>query len=313
MVTARSSQVIAWLKATGEASRLRLLALCRERELSVSDLAAALGQSEPRVSRHLRILCEAGLLQRSRQGQWVHYGLASSDAAAGFAQGLLAQLDRQDPQLVRDRERIQLRRAQPGELHAVGSKLGRALQSFVENGRPDLIDSALVVGVEHPELLLAAASHARHCTAIAHSPRAAQSARAFSAQHGFDCRVVLSTDRHAVAIRDAERVGQSFDVVVLDHLAAPAAELERLLDWAGKHLAPAGRIWLFERYEALEGSREKVVEHPIARLRRLLSHQGLSCHRLTPIEADGEHVLAVVAVPAATGSSADTPSTLRSV
>ena len=61
-----ASELVVWLKAAGESSRLRLLALCAERDLSVSDLAQAVGQSEPRVSRHLKILCEAGLVVRLR-------------------------------------------------------------------------------------------------------------------------------------------------------------------------------------------------------------------------------------------------------
>src|SRR5579862_3421989 len=98
-----SETVLGWLKAAGEDSRLRLLALCAQHELSVSDLAEALRQSEPRVSRHLRILCEAGLLERLRQGQWVHYRLTQNAAAAGFVQGLLGQLDRRDPVFGLDR------------------------------------------------------------------------------------------------------------------------------------------------------------------------------------------------------------------
>ncbi|HEV7717066.1 MAG TPA: hypothetical protein VGO53_15825, partial [Steroidobacteraceae bacterium] len=66
---------------------------------------------------------------------------------------------------------------------------------------------------------------------------------------------------------------------------------------AKRALAPGGRLWLFERYDSLEGSRERVVEHPIARVRRLLNDAGLACERLSPIEADGEHVLAAVAAP----------------
>jgi len=70
-------------------------------------------------------------------------------------------------------------------------------------------------------------------------------------------------------------------------------------------------MWLFERYESLEISRAKesrekltkerpkIVEHPLARLRRLLGDQSLSCERLSPIEEDDEHVLAAVAAPAA--------------
>src|SRR5205085_4986520 len=65
--------LVGWLRAAGEPTRLRLLALCADGAWSVSDLAQALRHSEPRVSRHLRILCEAGLLVRVRHGQWVDY------------------------------------------------------------------------------------------------------------------------------------------------------------------------------------------------------------------------------------------------
>ena len=58
---------------------------------------------------------------------------------------------------------------------------------------------------------------------------------------------------------------------------------------------PGGRLWLFERYESLESVGERIVEHPLARLRRLLSEAGLHCERLSPLEADGEHVLAALA------------------
>src|SRR5215469_12470936 len=105
MASSDSTTVLGWLKAVGEDSRLRLLALCARQELSVSDLAEALRQSEPRVSRHLKILCDAGLLERMRQGQWVHYRVMQGGPAAGFVQGLLAQVDRSDPLFVQDRER----------------------------------------------------------------------------------------------------------------------------------------------------------------------------------------------------------------
>src|ERR1700716_1089988 len=97
-----ASQLISWLRAAGEPSRLRLLALCDQGDLSVSDLAQALGQSEPRVCRHLRILSEAGLIERLRNGQWVHYRLAAGAPAASFVKGLLAQVDRQCTVFARD-------------------------------------------------------------------------------------------------------------------------------------------------------------------------------------------------------------------
>jgi DNA-binding transcriptional ArsR family regulator len=381
MASTDSKTVLGWLKAAGEDSRLRLLALCARQELSVSDLAETLRQSEPRVSRHLRILCEAGLLERLRHGQWVHYRLTQEAAAAAFVQGLLGQVDRSDAVFVRDRRQATARAegatgspgggagAGTGGVGAGGaggvgmrntggrtleSRLGRALKGFVEavdvavsgaisgagglgamavaagvGSRGDAsgtASKALVVGVEHLELLETAASVADECVAIAHSRRAAQSARAFAERHGLACRVLLAASSNALCEKDIEAAtersarespagaterltterpakeppagaGAVFDVVFLDHLAVPESGLDGMLDYGRRALAPGGRLWLFERYESLEVSREKVVEHPIGRLRRMLGDVGLTCERLSPIEADGEHVLAAVAVP----------------
>src|SRR4051794_3930902 len=99
-----SDQLITWLRAIGEPTRLRIVCLCSKADLSGSDLARVLTQSEPRVSRHLKILCDAGLLRRVRQGQWVQYGLARTKAAAAFVSGILVQLDREDVMLASDRE-----------------------------------------------------------------------------------------------------------------------------------------------------------------------------------------------------------------
>jgi DNA-binding transcriptional ArsR family regulator len=315
MASSDSKTVLGWLKAAGEDSRLRLLALCARQELSVSDLAEALRQSEPRVSRHLRILCEAGLLERMRQGQWVHYRVTQDAAAAAFVQGLLGQVDRADSVFGKDRQQsvarptTKARTPNTGSVRTSESRLGRALRGFVEAvdaavggevGRGDASDGArraLVVGVEHLELLETAASVAGECVAIAHSRRAAQSARAFAERRGFPCRVLLAASSSALCEKDIAAAGSGFDVVFLDHLAVADSGLDGLLGYGRRALATDGRLWLFERYESLEVSNEKVVEHPIGRLRRMLGDVGLTCERLSPIEADGEHVLAAVAVP----------------
>src|SRR5258708_31458172 len=64
------------LKAGAEPTRLRLLALLAQGEMTVSELTGILGQSQPRVSRHLKLLCDAGLLERLPEGSWVFYRLA---------------------------------------------------------------------------------------------------------------------------------------------------------------------------------------------------------------------------------------------
>jgi ArsR family transcriptional regulator len=300
-MVAEPRTLVSWLRAAGESSRLRLLALCADAGLSVSELAQAVRQSEPRVSRHLKILREAGLVVRVRRGQWVHYRAAEEAAAASFLRGLLAQLDRRDPLLLRDR--AEARAGAVAEPYAVHSplqpRLERALSGFMESsGFAPGLGSLLVIGVAHLELLARAATAARRCTAIAHSRRAAQGARAFAEQRGFICRVLLDATPGPLADADLAPAGESFDAVLLDRLAGVEDQAAQLLVRARRAVAPGGRLWLFQRYESLESAQARVVEHPLARLRRLLLDAGLVCDRLSPIEADGEHVLAAAARPA---------------
>lgn len=298
--------MLAWLKAAGEPSRLRLLALCVEGSLSVSDLAQALRQSEPRVSRHLKILCAAGLLAGTREGQWVRYGLADDAAAISFIRGLLLQVDRRDPLLLRDR--AQAREAAAGEpraaLPGAQSRLDRALSAFIEaSGLHAVTGDALVIGVAHLELLSHVAAAARSCTVIAHSRRGAQAARAFAERRGFACRVLTAVPGDELRAQELTRIGGPYDAVLLDHQTTAESELAQLLTRVGQVVAPIGRLWVFQRYDSLESSRQRIVEHPLAQLRRLLDGAHFVCERLSPIEADGEHVLAAAARVAGTVSS----------
>ncbi|HYX74539.1 MAG TPA: metalloregulator ArsR/SmtB family transcription factor [Steroidobacteraceae bacterium] len=292
-----------WLRAAGEPTRLRLLALCAEAAFSVSDLAQVLRQSEPRVSRHLKVLCESGLLERLRQGQWVHYRLSSAPEESSFVRGLLAQLDRRDPLLLRDAASARGTMGADATARGFGadSRLGRALAEFIAVSPRQVFDSVLVVGVTHPELLAWAARVARRCTALAPSRRAAQGARAFAERRGFSCRVLHAPGAGLGGNLELARAGAHFDALVLDHPCASGETLVRLLEDSRALIEPAGALWLFEPYDALEVSRDRVVEHPLARLRRLFEAAGLRCERLSPIEADGAHVLAAVARPVAAG------------
>ena len=96
------------LRAAAEPTRLRLLALCAHGELTVSELVGILGQSQPRVSRHLKLLTEAGLLERIREGSWVFHRQAQEGAAAHLAEQLNAMLPDHDGTLARDLERLSL-------------------------------------------------------------------------------------------------------------------------------------------------------------------------------------------------------------
>jgi ubiquinone/menaquinone biosynthesis C-methylase UbiE/DNA-binding transcriptional ArsR family regulator len=105
-------EVLAGLRAAAEPTRLRLLVLCAEGELTVGELTEILGQSQPRVSRHLKLLCDAGLLDRFREGTSVFHRLASG---AALARLLVDLLPGDDPVLALDRERLQAIRRQRAE------------------------------------------------------------------------------------------------------------------------------------------------------------------------------------------------------
>jgi ArsR family transcriptional regulator len=99
-------RVLAAMRAAAEASRLRLLSLCAQGALAVSELVEILGQSQPSVSRHLKLLCDAGLLERFPEGAWVFYRLAARGAGAAMVRQILALLPTDDPVLVRDNMRL---------------------------------------------------------------------------------------------------------------------------------------------------------------------------------------------------------------
>lgn len=107
-----AERVVGALRAAGEQTRLRALALLTEGELSVGELAQALAQSQPRVSRHLKLLTEAGLVERAPEGAWVFYRLPRADTTERrFAEAALAMLDPNDAVLARDAERLTAIRA----------------------------------------------------------------------------------------------------------------------------------------------------------------------------------------------------------
>src|SRR6476661_8246974 len=103
------SSVVA-LKAIAEPTRLRLVVLLASGELNVKDLTGILGQSQPRISRHLKLLAEAGLVERAPEGSWVYFRLAEGGEGGTLARLVLEAVDRADPVLVRDRRRVEVLR-----------------------------------------------------------------------------------------------------------------------------------------------------------------------------------------------------------
>src|SRR5580765_6612777 len=105
-MTLSSSQAVDVLRAAGEPTRLRILALLAREELAVLELCRVLDQSQPRVSRHLKLLAEAGLVERFPDGAWVFYRLTGAGAGGGLVGEVLAAVEPADPGLQRGAERL---------------------------------------------------------------------------------------------------------------------------------------------------------------------------------------------------------------
>src|ERR1700736_5339586 len=98
-------EVVRALKSAAEPTRLRLLFLLSQAEYTVGELATVLDQSQPRISRHLRLLTEAGFLDRFREQQCVYYRVGVTGHHLDWSRQLLAMVDPDCPLFSRDRER----------------------------------------------------------------------------------------------------------------------------------------------------------------------------------------------------------------
>lgn len=98
--------LLAGLRAGNDPTRLRLLALLAHSDLNVKDLTRILRQSQPRISRHLKLLNEAGMIDRFQEGSWVFYRLTAKGAGVALARNIIAFINPNDPVMARDRERL---------------------------------------------------------------------------------------------------------------------------------------------------------------------------------------------------------------
>ncbi len=116
--------VVQRLRAAAEPTRLRLLRLLQNGEFNVKDLTQLLGQSQPRVSRHVKLLAEAGLVERYQEGSWVFVRASSDPAVRTLVAAALSMISPDDPQILRDAERA-------GQIRAARSLLAQTY--FDEN------------------------------------------------------------------------------------------------------------------------------------------------------------------------------------
>ena len=134
------------LRAAGEPTRLRVLALLRQRDLSVGELVQVLEQSQPRLSHHLKALTAAGLVERLPEGSFVFYRASTGSYGKAFLDSLFAQLDRDEPELARDAARMdEVSAARAESAEAYFSNIAETWDRLRSLHYPnDLIEGALV-------------------------------------------------------------------------------------------------------------------------------------------------------------------------
>lgn len=118
-----SDRMLAALKAVGEDTRLRIVALLAHGELTVSDLVDVLGQSQPRISRHLKLLTDAGVVDKHREGTWAFFDLVPRGPIRDAVDAVLARIDEHDPVIAADLDRraiTQRRRAASAQEYFAG-------------------------------------------------------------------------------------------------------------------------------------------------------------------------------------------------
>ena len=111
-------ELLSGLRAAAEATRVRILFILSHGEVNVSELTQILGQSQPRVSRHLKLMADAGLISRHKEGNWVLFRLREEDMGGALSRAIVDLLPGADPVLAGDLARLEEIRARRAEAAA---------------------------------------------------------------------------------------------------------------------------------------------------------------------------------------------------
>ncbi|HZJ11317.1 MAG TPA: metalloregulator ArsR/SmtB family transcription factor [Methyloceanibacter sp.] len=306
-----SAHALAALRAAGEATRLRILALLAGAELNVKDLTQILAQSQPRISRHLKLMAEAGLITRFREGSWVFFRVADSGSEGVLARAIVESLDPTDLTLARDHARaeaVQKARAEAAQgyfkVHAPEWDRIRALH-VAESQVEAAMDEALGEG---PFDLLVDLGTGTGRILELFGPRAAK-ALGFDLNHDMLAYARMKLERAGLSHAQV-RHGDLYNVPLPDE-AADAVVLHQVLHFlddpaaavaeAARVLKPGGQLLVvdFAPHE-LEFLREQSAHRRLGfahdQLGRMLESTGLKLERfreLSPDPAEGKLIVSL--------------------
>ncbi len=254
-------------RALADETRLRIILLLQHMDLAVGELALVLEQSQPRVSRHARILVEAGLAERRKEGSWVFLRLALSGNASAPSRSreqalrqILADGDFLDDalasQIQADLAKLAAIRAQRAERaaeyfasHAEQWDAIRSLhqpEEMVEALLRDVLASAdigqlLDVGTGTGRIVELFAERAQHVTAVDNSPEMLRLARAKLDALGPDNIDLVQGDFYALPLAD-----DRFDSVIMHQVLHFADLPEAVLSETARVLKPGGLLAIID-------------------------------------------------------------------
>ncbi|MCF4166957.1 metalloregulator ArsR/SmtB family transcription factor [Zavarzinia compransoris] len=272
------TELLAALKGAAEPTRLRILLLLARAELTVTELTQVLGQSQPRLSRHLKLMAEAGLIDRFREGAWVFHRPAADGVGARLAAEIVTLADEGDPAHQRDLARLDAilkARTQAAadyfaanaaewdrirSLHVPEQQVEAALDRIVGPGR---IDFMLDVGTGTGRMLELFGPRAARGLGLDISHEMLSLARARLDAAGLAQCQVRQGDLHAMALADGVA-----DLVIFHQVLHFTADPQAAIAEAGRVLAPGGRLLLID-----------FLPHEREELRDLHAHRRLGFSR----------------------------------
>lgn len=290
------------LKAIAEETRLRVIALLQRGELTVTDLTEILGQSQPRVSRHLRLLVDAGLVTKHREGTWVFFRLVERGARLDLALAAIASVDKNDPVLVADLDRldaVRFRRAataseyfeqiapiwdEERSLHAASATVEAAILEAIDE---EPLGRVLDLGTGTGRMLALLADRADRAVGLDTSHSMLSVARANLERAGVANWELRQGDVHSPPLEAA-----SFDLVVIHQVLHYLDDPARAVAEAARLVAPGGRLLVVDfaphRHDFLRAAAHRRLGFTHEQLVDWFDQSGFDCPMITDVQAPAE-------------------------
>jgi ArsR family transcriptional regulator len=286
------------LRGVAEETRLRIVAVLRHGELTVTDLTEILGQSQPRVSRHLRLLVDAGLVAKHREGTWVFFCLVDTGAHSALVNAALDSVDPADPVFTADRARLALVRARRAEaareyferiapiwdeersLHAAASTVEAAILDAIGDGP---LGRVLDIGTGTGRMLALLGERADRSVGLDASHSMLAVARANLERLGVQGWELRQGDVHSPPL-DRE----SFDLVVIHQVLHYLDDPARAVAQAAQLVAPGGQLLVVDfaphRHDFLRAAAHRRLGFTHDQLRDWFDQAGLDCFTIVDVE-----------------------------